>query len=148
MPAFKIKSVQFDLSDMEDMDDDGYNITEEQLQESLQDKAIGEIIIVDDCDDVADAISDEYGWSVSSSTVEQIPSAEYIIYGLFGGETNDVYKKGEIPIIGKTTDLAVIRAIKKEIGWNNIRCRTENHGTFLELYPSGLLQKCYIEPQY
>lgn len=148
MAAYKIKSVIFDLSDMEDMDDDGNYITEEQLQESLQDKVIGQVFIVDDSDDVADAISDEYGWCVLSTSAEQIPTAEYTIYGLSNGETNDTYKRGEIPILGKTTDLSIIRAIKKEIGWNGLRCRTENHGTFLELYPSGLLQKCYIEPQY
>ena len=151
MPAYKVLSVVFDLEDSLEsdfVDDNGNIITEESLQKSLQQKVIGEVFVVDEYndEDFVDKISDKYGWCVLSSTVEQIPSAEYIIYGLFGGETNDVYKKGEIPIIGKTTDLAVIRAIKKEIGWNNIRCRTENYGTFLELYPSGLLQKCYIEP--
>jgi carbamoylphosphate synthase large subunit len=151
MAAYKVLSVVFDLEDSLEsdfVDDNGDIITEDSLQKSLQQKVIGEVFVVDEDEDVVDKISDKYGWCVSSSTVEQIPSAEYHIYGMSNGESNDRYRTGEIPIIGKTTDLAVIRAIKKEIGWNNIRCRTENHGTFLEIYPSGLLQKCYIKPHY
>jgi hypothetical protein len=148
MTAYKVTEIVFDLDDSMETDflgENGEVITEDQLQKSLQDKVIGEIFVADEDDEIVDMISDKYGWCVLSSKVEQVPSVEYTIYGLFGGETNDLYRRGEIPILGKTTELAIVRAIKNAIGWNGLRCRKEDYGDSIRLYPSGLLQCCDIE---
>ena len=147
MPAYKITKIEFDLDDALEtdfVDRQGKVITKDQLQQSLQKVVLNEIFVVDEEDEVVDFISDKYGWCVLSSNVEKVPYAEYTVYGLSWGESNDVYGRGKIALNNRS-ELAIIRAIKKEIGWTNKRCRKEDYSDSIELFPSGLLQKCVID---
>jgi hypothetical protein len=74
-----------------------------------------------------------------------MPSVYVTLYGLFGGETNDVYGRYTIPITGKLTNLAIVRKVKSELGWSGIRCATLDYGDSIELEPRGILQKAVIE---
>lgn len=42
------------------------------------------------------------------------------------------------------SDLAIMRRIKKVIGWNGVKCRTENHGDMIAIYPRGSAMVCFI----
>ena len=42
------------------------------------------------------------------------------------------------------SDLAAIRRVKKAIGWNGIKCRVDNYGDRIALYPVGMCQVCFI----
>ena len=64
----------------------------------------------------------------------------------FGGEANyNWVKRFELKGLEDKSDLAIVRAVKKEIGWNGIRCKVENYGDMIRLNPQGLLQTCFIE---
>ena len=63
----------------------------------------------------------------------------------FGGEANYSWvTKGEIDIPTDLSDLALVRRIKREIGWTGLRCRRQNLGEIIELRPYGLCQVCFI----
>lgn len=63
----------------------------------------------------------------------------------FGGEANYSWvKRHEIRGMEGKSDLAVVRAVKKLIGWNGHRCRVENFGDEIWLYPAGVCQVCFI----
>lgn len=65
----------------------------------------------------------------------------------FGGESNYSWvRRGKIECKpGEDySDLAAIRRVKKEIGWNGIRCRVENYGETIALYTSGMCRVCFI----
>jgi len=131
MPAYKITSIQFDT--------DGEVVTE------LFDRAIGEIFIVDDEEELVDEVSDHFGFCVHSINYEQVPSVEVTVYGMFGGETNTTYKRFEVPILGKKTNLAIVRAVKSELGWSGIRCQKTDYSESIRLEPVGILQCADIE---
>ena len=65
----------------------------------------------------------------------------------FGGESNYSWvrrgtidtKEGE-----DFSDLAAIRRVKKAIGWNGLKCRVDNYGDDIALYPVGMCQVCFI----
>lgn len=65
----------------------------------------------------------------------------------FGGESNYSWvrrgvvdsKPGE-----NYSDLAAVRRVKKALGWNGYRCRVENYGDMITLYPQGICQVCFI----
>lgn len=65
----------------------------------------------------------------------------------FGGESNYSWvrrgtvecKEGE-----DYSDLAAVRRVKKAIGWNGIKCRVDNYGDTIALYPAGMCQVCFI----
>jgi len=65
----------------------------------------------------------------------------------FGGESNYSWvrrgvvdtKEGE-----DFSDLAAIRRVKKAIGWNGLRCKVDNYGDTIALYPVGMCQVCFI----
>lgn len=42
------------------------------------------------------------------------------------------------------SDLAAIRRVKKAIGWNGLRCKVDNYGDTIALYPVGMCQVCFI----
>lgn len=42
------------------------------------------------------------------------------------------------------SDLAAVRRVKKEIGWNGHKCRVENYGDMIALYPRGYCEVCFI----
>lgn len=63
----------------------------------------------------------------------------------FGGKANYCWVKGfELKGLEDKSDLAIVRAVKKEIGWNGVRCKVENYGGMIRLTPYGLLQTCFI----
>ena len=65
----------------------------------------------------------------------------------YGGESNYSWvRRGKIECKpGENySDLAAVRRVKKAIGWNGIRCRVENYGDFLVLYPAGMCLVCFI----
>lgn len=65
----------------------------------------------------------------------------------FGGEANYSWvrrgtvkcKEGE-----DYSDLAAVRRVKKAIGWSGIKCRVDNYGDTIEIYPAGMCQVCFI----
>ena len=64
----------------------------------------------------------------------------------FGGEANyNWVKRFELKGLEDKSDLAIVRAVKKEIGWNGYRCKKENYDDMIRLTPYGLLQTCFIE---
>ncbi len=42
------------------------------------------------------------------------------------------------------SDRTAIRRVKKEIGWENVRCRVENWGETIALYPYSSCTVCFI----
>jgi hypothetical protein len=137
MATFKIKSVRFDVDDL----------SEKELNELIE-NSLGEIYVVDDEEDLVDAVSDHTGFCISQIDYEQIPSVDVRVYGLYCGETNTTEKSFELPIFGKKTDLAVVRAVKSALGWNGIHCKKQEDGDTIRLDPSGLLQCAVIEVIY
>lgn len=72
---------------------------------------------------------------------------QYEVTDTYAGEANYSWvkrdtidtKEGE-----DFTDLAAIRRVKKAIGWNGCRTKTENIGDTIALYPVGVAQVCFI----
>lgn len=65
----------------------------------------------------------------------------------FGGESNYSWVKRGIALSKEGenfSDRAAIRRVKKAIGWNGIKCRVENYGDSIALYPAGMCQVCFI----
>lgn len=139
MPAYKITELDLDYDCNED---DYYNWINGQWG------TLDKIFIVDDEEELVDAVSDHTGFCVKSINYEQVPSVEVTVYGLFCGETNTTDARFEVPILGKKTDLAIIRAVKSALGWNNIRCIKSDYGDSIRLEPSGILQCADIEVVY
>jgi hypothetical protein len=143
MPAYKITKVELDFStDCED---------EELTQEETTDynkRFSNKVFIVDSEDDIVEAVTDYTNYCVDSISYEQVPSVEVTVYGLFGGEVNTTDRRFEVPILGKKTDLAIIRAVKYELGWTNIRCIKQEYGDSIRLEPRGILQCADIETVY
>lgn len=64
-----------------------------------------------------------------------------------GGEANYSWvKKGKIiSVPGQDySQLAAVRRVKKAIGWNGIRCETEDYGDMIKLIPRNMAQVCFI----
>ena len=64
----------------------------------------------------------------------------YEITDTFGGEANYSWvKRGKIE--GKPgedySDLAAVRRVKKDAGWENLRCKREDYGDMIVLRPVG-----------
>lgn len=68
----------------------------------------------------------------------------------YGGESN--YSWVERGIIPKGTkefsNLAAVRAVKKQIRWNGLRCKVYDFGDFIEIRPRGMCQICFITFHY
>jgi hypothetical protein len=143
MPAYKITSVQFDYS----TDWEYEELTQKEIAD-YNNRFIGKVFIVDEEEELTDAVTDAAGYCILNIQYEQVPSVEVTVYGLFGGEVNTTDRRFEVPILGKKTDLAIIRAVKSELGWNNIRCIKSDYGDSIRLEPSGILQCADIEVVY
>lgn len=64
----------------------------------------------------------------------------YEITDTYGGEANYSWvKRGEIQCKpGEDySDLAAVRRVKKDAGWNNVKCKRENYGDMIVLRPVG-----------
>ena len=65
----------------------------------------------------------------------------------FGGEANYSWvRRGTAPSKeGEDfSDLAAVRRVKKELGWQGIRCQVDNYGDEIVLHPAGMCQVCFI----
>ena len=78
----------------------------------------------------------------------------YEVTDTYGGEANTYWgeanyswvKRGKIEnALGEDfSDLAVVRRVKKSIGWNDIHCNVTNYGDDIEIRPVGINQVCFI----
>ena len=71
----------------------------------------------------------------------------YEVTDTYGGESNYSWvRRGKVECKpGETiSNLAAVRRVKKEIGWNGGRCKTDNFGDDIRLNPIGLYQVCFI----
>ena len=146
MPAYKVSKVELD-PDITKLEDDG---DYDELMTKL-DNIIKRIFIVDSEEELWNTVADSVAYEsydILSMSYEQVSSVEVTVYGLFGGEVNTTDKRFEVPILGKKTDLAIIRAVKSELGWNNIRCIKQEYGDSIRLEPVGILQCADIETVY
>jgi len=63
----------------------------------------------------------------------------------FGGESNYSWvKRYELDPIEGQSDLALIRRIKKVIGWTGAKCKKNVFGDMIELRPVGICIVCFI----
>lgn len=62
----------------------------------------------------------------------------------FGGESNYSWVRHEEYTGKAQSDRAIIRAAKKFAGISGIRCRKENYGDMIALYPAGMCQVVFI----
>lgn len=64
----------------------------------------------------------------------------------FCGEANYCWvKRYEIRDLEGKSDLAVVRYVKKLIGWTGLRCRTSQMGDGIRIDPVGINQVCFID---
>lgn len=69
--------------------------------------------------------------------------ANWELTDTFAGESNYTWViRGTVD--GNCSNLAAVRRAKKAIGWNGIRCRVNNFGDMIALYPAGICQVCFI----
>lgn len=63
----------------------------------------------------------------------------------FGGEANYSWvKRASFEVAEGTSDLAIVRRAKAEIGLTNVRCKSSNLGDMIELRPIGHCEVCFI----
>lgn len=53
-------------------------------------------------------------------------------------------KRSRIEGMEGKSDLAIVKAVKKQIGWSNIRCRVERYGDLIRLSPFRDAVTCFI----
>lgn len=76
-----------------------------------------------------------------------VPSVRWTLFAFYGGETNDVYRRGEFPL-GDLSTLSITRRVKALCGISGLKCRREEYGDSVGFKPYGLLQKAYYEVVY
>lgn len=72
---------------------------------------------------------------------------KYEVTDTYGGEANYSWVKRGVVECKEGEDysnLAAIRRVKKAIGWNGIRCKVDDYGDAITLYPVGMCQVCFI----
>ena len=63
----------------------------------------------------------------------------------YGGDANYSWvKRSTIYGMENKSDLAIVKAVKKQIGWSNIRCRVERYGDLIRLTPFRDCVTCFI----
>lgn len=63
----------------------------------------------------------------------------------FGGEANYSWvTRNTIEMPDKLSDLAIVRRVKKEIGWNGERCRTRSYGDLIDIRPRHACYVCFV----
>lgn len=77
-------------------------------------------------------------------TTELITHVE--VTDTYGGEANYSWvRRHELRGLEGKSDLAIVRRVKREIGWSGYRCRTEKWGDGIRIVPSGICQVCFID---
>jgi len=64
---------------------------------------------------------------------------QYEMTDTYGGESNYSWvKRGKIEMEDKPfSNLAAVRKVKKELGYNGVPCKTTDYGDMIELRPVG-----------
>lgn len=63
----------------------------------------------------------------------------------FAGEANYSWRRrSSLELPDNKSDTAIIRAVKKAIGWNNLRTRTDKFGEMIQLTPFHDCMTCFI----
>lgn len=63
----------------------------------------------------------------------------------FGDEANYSWiKRFSLDMPVSASRLSVVRAVKKEIGWNGIRCEVSDFGDEYHIRPTGMNQVCFV----
>lgn len=63
----------------------------------------------------------------------------------FGGEANYSWVKREtLESEKELSDLALVRRAKQFAGFTGLKCRVENFGDMIAIYPSHICQVCFI----
>jgi hypothetical protein len=77
-------------------------------------------------------------------TTELITNVE--VTDTYGGEANYSWvRRYEIRGLEGKSDLAIVRRVKREIGWEGVRCKTEQWGDEMIIRPVGVCQVCFID---
>ena len=77
-------------------------------------------------------------------TTELITHVE--VTDTYGGEANYSWvRRHELRGLEGKSDLAIVRRVKREIGWSGHRCRTEQWGDGIRIVPRGICQVCFID---
>lgn len=67
----------------------------------------------------------------------------------FGGEANGSWvRRGTTLVREGASRLAIVRAVKRELGITGTRCRVTDHGDMLELKPYGFCTVAFATVQY
>lgn len=77
-------------------------------------------------------------------TTELITHVE--VTDTYGGEANYSWvRRHELRGLEGKSDLAIVRRVKREIGWSGHRCRTKKWGDGIRIVPRGICQVCFID---
>ena len=80
--------------------------------------------------------------------------ADYVTWNVeltdtFGGEANYAWvRRGTTLLREGASRLAIVRAVKRELGISGTRCRVTDHGDMLELKPYGTCTVAFATVQY
>ena len=67
----------------------------------------------------------------------------------YGGDANYSWvQRGRIDLNENASELSIVKSAKAEAGLTNIRCRKENYGDTIALYPYGLCMVLFINFEY
>ena len=71
---------------------------------------------------------------------------QYEMTDTYGGESNYSWvKRGKIEMEDKPfSNLAAVRKVKKELGYNGVRCETTDYGDMIKLRPIGMCIVIFI----
>lgn len=63
----------------------------------------------------------------------------------FGHEANYSWvRRYAVDIVDTMSDYAIVRRVKREVGWSGKRCSTTKYGDMIELRPYGECVVCFI----
>jgi len=63
----------------------------------------------------------------------------------FGGEANYSWvRRYEVEVADSASTRAIVRKVKKEIGYTGVHCRTTDYGDMITLDPVGCCERVFI----
>jgi hypothetical protein len=63
----------------------------------------------------------------------------------FGGESNYAWvRRYTLEVPEKTSKLALMRRVKRLIGWNGARCNVSEYGDMLDIRPRDACMVCFV----
>lgn len=64
----------------------------------------------------------------------------------FGGEANYSWcNRGTIEVSDNASDLSIVRAVKRELGFTGVKCDREEYGETIVLRPRGICHVIFID---